>query len=814
MRRDLAYATRSLLKAKAFSAVAVVTLTLGIGANSAIFSVINGVLLRPLPYRDSGRLVFVWSSGGTGQPQTLTPGRFVDFRDQMSSIASMAGICQFGMTLTGGGDPELIDASSVSSNFFDVLGARPLLGDPFHGGTADERAVVLSYGLWTRRFGADPAIIGRDITLNGRSRRVTAVMARDFGWPAITTLPSTGAGPELWIPGAVKDIPRTPADSATEDLSANRGLGILRAVARLRDGVTPAQAQQDADLVARRLATTYPASDQGHGAVVLPLRAQFFGPVTRPLFVLLGAVGFVLAIACANVASLLLGRATSRRREMAIRLALGASRTRLIQQLLTESVLLSLGGAVAGLALATWVSPWLVRLNPRGVLRLDETGVDARVLLFTLAVAVLTGVVFGLAPAMQAARGVPNEDLKDGGTRGGSAGPRARRTRDLLVAAEVGVALVLLVGAGLLLRSFNALSHVDNGIDTHNLLTFGISLPRDRVPTDAARAAFHAEILRRIEGLPGVVRAGAAVTLPIGGDDFSSLYGVEGAPAPPAGQEPSAGMQIVTPGYFAAIGMRVLEGRDFTQSDSAEAPPVVAVNETLARQAWPGVDPVGRRMRTDPDGPWLTVVALVNDMRHRGPSAAPRPEFYQPLAQQPFSSMAFVVRAAGDPGKLVPSIRREVASLDPALAVSKVATMDEHVERALSSPRFMSTLIAAFGALALALAIVGIYGVMSYAVTERTRELAIRSALGARRADVLALVVGKALALSAAGVAAGLLASVLLSRTLSGLLFGVGAIDAATLTGASVLLLVVAVLAAAVPAARAMRIDGSQVLRS
>jgi putative ABC transport system permease protein len=334
------------------------------------------------------------------------------------------------------------------------------------------------------------------------------------------------------------------------------------------------------------------------------------------------------------------------------------------------------------------------------------------------------------------------------------------------------------------------------------------------VPTDAARAGFHSEILRRVGALPGVVSAGAAVTLPIGGDDFSSLYGVEGAPTPPPGQEPSAGMQIVTPGYFAAIGMHLLAGRDFTQSDSADAPRVVAINETLARQAWPGVDPVGRRMRTDPEEPWMTVVALVSDMRHRGPSSPPRPEFYQPLAQRPFSSMAFVVRTEGDPRNIVPSVRSAVASLDSALPVSKVATMDEHVERALSSPRFMSTLIAAFGVLALALAIVGIYGVMSYAVTERTRELAIRSALGARRSDVLALVIGRALGLSAAGVAAGLLVSVLLSRTLSGLLFGVGAIDVATFAGASVLLLAVAVLAAAVPAARAMRIDGSQVLRS
>ncbi len=813
LRRDVVQAVRSLQRAPGFTAVALLTLALGIGANSAIFSVINGVLLRPLPYRDPGRLVFVWSSDAEGQPQTLTPGRFVDLRDQMTSITGMAGICQFAVTLTGGGDPESIDASSVSSNFFDLLGARPFLGDPFHGGTADDRAVVLSYGLWVRRFGADRAIVGRAITINGVSRRVAAVMPRDFTWPAITTVPGISAGPELWIPGAVKDIPRTPADSAAEDLSANRQLGILRAVARLAEGVTPEQAARDAALVARRLGAIYPATDQGRSAVVVPLRTQLFGPVTQPLVVLFGAVGFVLAMACANVASLLLGRATARRREIAIRIALGASRSRLVRQLLTESVLLSVVGGAAGLTLAVWLAPSIVRMDPNGVLRMTDAGLDWRVLAFTLGIAVLTGVAFGLAPAMQAARGVPQEDLKDGGARGGSAGPRARRTRDVLVAMEIAVALVLLVGAGLLLRSFSALSHVDTGIDTRNLLTFSIALPRDRVPGGGARAAFHAEVLRRIGAIPGVLRAGAAVTLPIGGDTFGSSYAVEGAPPAAPGREPNAGFQIVTPGYFAAIGMRVLDGRDFTDSDTAGAPAVVAVNDTFARRAWPGESPIGRRMRAGREAPWMTVVARVSDIRHGGPAAPPRAEFYQPLAQEPFSSMAYVVRAAGDPRRIVPLVRREVAALDPALPVARVATMHEHVERALSRPRFMSTLVGAFGALALALAVVGIYGVMSCSVEERARELAIRAALGAGRGAVVTLVVGKAAVLAAAGVGSGLIAAALLSRTLAGLLFGVAPLDAATFLAASLLLTAVATLAAAIPAARAARIDGTGALR-
>ena len=814
IRHDALYAMRSLAKTPGFTAVAVLTLALGIGANTAIFSVINSVLLRPLPYRDADRIVFVWTRTQNAARAPLSPARYLDFRDRMQSLTGLAGICQFSVRLTGGGDPEQIDASSVSSSFFDVLGARPLLGDPFHAATADARAVVLSYGLWVRRFGSDRGIVGREITINGTARRVAAVMAKDFSWPAVTALPNNGGGPELWIPGAGHDIPRTPTDSPTEDLSTNRGLGILRAVARLGDGVTVEQAQREADLISARLAAEYPRTDQGRGAAVVPLRSQFFGAVTRPLGVLLGAVAFVLAIAAANVASLLLGRGVSRRKEIAVRLALGASRARVVRQLLTESVVLALAGSVAGLLLAWWAERWLVALSPGGVLRLSETSIDPVVLGFSFLVAMVTGLVFGAVPAWQVSRTSPHEDLKNGGARG-SEGSRGGRTRDALVAFEVGIALVLLVGAGLLLRSFSALSSVDTGIDTRNLLTFAISAPGRGGPP-AQQSAFYDAVLSRIASLPGVTHVGAAVTLPIGGDDFSTQYIVEGQPVPAPGEEPSAGWQIVSRGYFEAIGMRIKAGRDFRPGDTPDAPGVALVNETLARQAWPGVDPVGRRMRLGRDAanPWLTVVGIVNDIRHRGPAVEPRPELYQPLTQQSFGGMAFVVRTTGNPMTVVPQVRAAVAGLSPGLPISAVATMDEHIERALSRPRFMSTLTAAFGALALALALVGIYGVMSYSVTQRAREIAIRMAVGARASDVVLMVVTKALALAGAGIVVGLAAAAWTTRVLSGLLFGVTATDAATYAIASAALLAVALLAGAVPALRATRIDGVTVLRS
>jgi putative ABC transport system permease protein len=812
-RQDAAYAVRSLRRTPAFTAVAVITLALGIGANAAIFSVINSVLLRPLPYRDADRVVFVWSVRN-GSPDTMTPGRFLDFRERMTSVAAMAAICQFSMTLTGGGMPEEVPASSVSSTFFDVLAARPLLGEPFHGGTANPRDVVLSHGLWLRRFGGDPAIVGREITLNGSARRVAAVMREDFGWPAITTSPGRAAGPEIWIPGAAHDIPRTPSDNPAEDLSGNRGLGILRIVARLHDGVTLEQAQVESESVARHLEADYPDTDRNRGAVVVPLRTQFFGTVTQPLLVLFGAVGFVLAIACANVASLLLGRASARQREMAVRLALGAGRGRVMRQLLTEASVLAACGGAAGVLLAYWANLWVVHLNPGDVLRLSDTRIDPAVLVFSLVVALATGLLFGIVPAWQASRSLPATQLKDDGIRGSSSG--RSRTRDILVMSEVAIALVLLVGAGLMLRSFSALSHVDIGMEWKNLLTFSVSAPGGRAAGAPQRAAFYQQLLERLSALPGVTHAGAAVTLPIGGDQFSTQYLVDGQPLPAPGQEPSAGFQIASAGYFESVGMRVIAGRGFREGDTAGAPPVIAVNETLARQAWPNADPVGRRIRMGRDAadPWFTVVGVVTDIRHRGPAAPPRPELYYPLTQRSFGSMDFVVRTTGDPLALVPAIRSEVLALAPNLPVARVATMEQHMARALAQPRFMSTLIAAFGALALALAVVGIYGVMSYAVTQRTREISIRMALGAGRSRVIRMVLSRAALIAGAGIIVGVAVASALSRVLAGLLFGVSATDAATFAGAAVGLLCIALLAAAVPAVRASRISGAGVLRS
>ncbi|MGB2715293.1 MAG: ABC transporter permease [Vicinamibacterales bacterium] len=811
LRQDSWYALRGLGKTPGFTATAALTLALGIGANTAIFSVISGVLLAPLPYRDASRLVFVWSTSSTFPLEPLTPGRLVDFRAQMTSLSAFAGISHVPFNLTGSGDPERISGSSVSSSFFDVLGVAPLIGDTFHTNAADDRAVVLSHRLWSTRFGADSAIVGRTIMLNGTARTIVAVMPPSFEWPAITATPGTFDGPQLWVPGTSRDIPRMPIDREG-DLAANRQAGYLRAVARLKDGVTIDQARREAEIVAQRLARQYPNEEGGRSATVIPLREQFVGHVRKPMMVLLAAVAFVLAIACANIASLLLGRSAVRRREIALRLALGASRSRVVRQLLTESTILAIGSGLIGLMLAFGASRWLATLSPAGFEGVHAV-VDGGVLLFTGAVAVVTGILCGLAPAWHVSTGVLAMDLGEGGARG-TAGPRAGRTRDALVIAEIAVALVLLVGAGLMLRSFHALSRVDTGIDTHNLLTFDMFLSGERAQYQRQQVAFYDEALRLISGLPGVTRAAAAVTLPIGGDDFAAGFTIEGRPLPPPGQEPRAGYQVVTPGYFRAMGIPVLSGRDFAASDTRETPRVVLVNQTFVRQHWRGAEPVGKRIRVGREGDeWMTVVGVVGDIRHLGPATPPRPEFYQPHSQRSFPFMSFVVRTAVSPERLVPSIRAAVTSLDPVQPISRVSTMEDHIARSLARPRILSVLIASFGALALVLAVVGIYGVMSYAVAQRTHEIAIRTALGASAAEVIRMVLRKAAWLAAAGVVCGLALTVGATRTLAGLLFEVAPTDVPTYAVVVTLLSAVALLAAAMPAVRATRIEGARALR-
>jgi predicted permease len=812
LRQDSWYAVRALRRAPAFTITAVLTLALGIGANSAIFSVISSVMLRPLPYRDPSRLVFVWSTSPSLSREPLTPGRLVDFRNQLTSMSGFAGISHVPFNLTGAGDPERIGGSSVSSSFFDVLGVPAMLGDTFHTGAADPNTVVLSYRLWTARFGSDRSIVGRQLLLNGTPRTVVAVMPASFEWPAITATPGNFGGPDLWVPGTRQDIPRMPIDR-DGDLAANRRSGYLRAVARLKDGFTVEQARQESGLIAERLARQYPNDDGGRGSTVIPLREQFVGHVRRPMLVLLGAVAFVLAIACANIASLLLGRSANRRREVAVRLALGATGLRISRQLLTESTILAFGSAVIGLLLATWAQRTLASLASDGLPGAEHASLNGTVLLFTVVITVATGVLCGLAPAWQASRSELNADLGEGGTRA-SSGRRASRTRDLFVVAEIGVALVLLISAGLMLRSFHALSHVDTGIDTRDLLTFDLFLSGERAQRQQRQVAFYDDALRLIAALPGVTSAGAAVTLPIGGDDFATGFFVEGRPHPPPGQEPRAGYQVVTPGYFQTMAIRVTAGRDFRAGDTRDAAPVVMVNATMARQQWPGMDAVGRRLKIGSGtAGWMTVVGVVADIRHLGPAIAPRPEIYQPHSQNSFPFMAFVVRTAGPPDALVPAIRSAVASLDSAQPISGVNTMEKHVAHALARPRLLSALVAAFAFVALLLAIVGIYGVMSYAVTQRTREIAIRSALGASARQVMRMVLLRAAGLAGAGVVIGLVLALVASRALSGMLFEISATDPTTYAGVAVLLGTVALMAAAIPAIRAARIESSRVLR-
>ena len=811
MQQDVIYALRGLRKSPGFTFAAIVTLALGIGANTAIFSVTKSALLRHLPYRSPERLVFVWSSSASLPRETLTPGRLLDFREQLTSMAAIAGISQIPLNLTGSGEPERLNASSVSSSFFDILGASPMLGDPFHTGTADDRAVVLSYGLWARRFGSDPAMVGRQITLNGTVRTVVAVMPADFDWPAVTATPSHVNGPQLWIPGSVRDLPRTPADRADQDLSANRTAGYIRAVARLKDGITIDQAQREADLVAARIGQLHPETDGVRGASVVPLRAQFFGQLQRTMLILVGAVILVLAIACANVAGLLLGRASARRKEMAIRRALGASGRRVVRQLVVESMMLALVGGVCGLLLAWWAQTAFLKLNPTDFLPLDHAQIDPAILAFTVTVSMVTGVLFGLVPALHAARDSMSGELSDGGGRS-SAAPRSARSRELLVTLQLAIALILVVGGTLLVRSFSALQHVDTGIDTHDLLTFNVFLSGSHAQAQVAQAAFYEDVLARIRSLPDVSAAGAAVTLPIGGDDFSAAYTIDGHELA-RGLEPSAGYQVVTSGYFNAMRIPILAGRDFNSGDVRDGAPVVLVNETLAEREWPGADPVGRRMRTGPDDPWMTVIGVVGDVRHGGPAAPPRPEFYQPVSQRSFSFMAFVVRTHHDPARVVPFIRSAIAAADPLQPISDLVTMDAHLARALSRPRFMSTLIAAFGILALSLSVVGVYGVMAYAVTQRTREIAIRMALGAHSRTIVAMVLSRTMRLVAIGLVGGIAGAAVFARTLSGLLFGLEASDTTTFVASAVLLAGAALAAGAIPAYRATRIDAVDALK-
>ncbi|CAN5132696.1 ABC transporter permease [soil metagenome] len=800
---DLRFAARTLLKSRGFTAVVLLTLALGIGANTAIFSVVNAVLLRPLPYEDPGRLVTIWQDerGRDGpEDEWFTPPNFFDVRDASQSFERVAATRGWSPNLTGDGEPEQLTGSAVSHDYFRLLRASPVLGRGFlvEEDTPDAgQVVVLSHGLWERRFGADPKIIGSSVTLNAEPHTVVGIAPANFQ-PLGFEAPDV----EIWRPLRM---------NATG--GCGRGCYVLQVFGRLAPGATLESASAELNTVASSLAREYPETNSGVGISLVSLKQQTVGQIRPALLVLLGAVGFVLLIACVNIASLLLGRAVAREREVAIRTALGAARGRLIRQLLTESLLLALAGGGLGLLFAFWGTDLLVGLSPPGTPRIGEVGIDAQVLGFALALSLCTGLLFCLVPALQASRPVLTRTLGDRG--GGRSTAASRRTRSALMVDEIAIALTLLVGAGLLMRSFGRLIQVDVGFDPANVLVANLALPQAQYEEDPPRVAFYEQLLERVGSLPGVRGAGAISVLPLGGDDADVSFTIEGRPPPDPERVPVAQFRIATVGYFRAMGMTLLAGRVFTDRDRADAPRVAVITETMARSLWPGEDAVGKQFRPQSFGePLVTIVGVIEDVHHFGLDQEPRPEYYFPHAQLPARTMTLVARTTGDPLGLSGTLREQVRSLDPRLPVADITTMEQLVARSVALPRLYLSLFGVFAAVALLLASIGIYGVTAFSVTRRTQEIGVRMALCARGGDVLAMIVRQAMALAGIGLGIGLVAALFLSRTLASLLYGLSPTDPLTFAGVAALLAAVALLAAYLPARRATRIEPMVALRA
>ena len=804
--RDLRYGLRMLAKNSGFTAVAVITLALGIGANTAIFSVVNAALLRPLPYEDPNRLVYVWSAEkarGINQSPASIPDLH-DWREQNRVFDGMAGWWSGSYNLSGGDEPQQVGGWTVSPNFFSVLGAKPELGRTFaldeEQGTKD-RVVVLSHSLWIGSFGSDQKILGRTITLDGEPHTVVGVMPAEFSSP----FPDV----QLWVPWPTR------AESI-----APRGDRFMRVIARLKPGATIKRAQADMDTIASRLAQTY-KEDTGVTAYLVPAAQQIAGSVRPALLVLLGAVGFVLLIGCANLANLLLARSAAREKEFAIRAALGASHSDLVRQLLTESLLLSVFGGAVGILMAASGIRYLRVMVANQIPRAQDIGLDARVLLFTVGLSVLTGLAFGLFPALRSFKGRLNESLKEGG-RGSGAGVEGRRVRDLLVIWEMALALVLLVGAGLLVNSFERLRAIDPGFNTDKVLTCQVSLPSSKYK-DPQIVSFFRQLLERVRALPGVKAAGATMTMPLrnpNGGYWSGLN-IEGRPAAARESIPIVSFAQVTPGYFRAMGIPILKGRAFTDADNSDQSPKVAiVNATLAHRFFSDADPIGKRicLGEDPSkGPWLTVVGVVGDAALESLTDPRFPQVLSPHAQGVqggvAGNMELALRTSSDPLSLAAAVRDEVHELDKDQSVADIQTLDQVVSASLAQPRLNTLLLAGFAALALLLAAIGIYGVISYSIAQRTREIGIRMALGAGRGDVLKLVIKHGTILALTGAAIGLVGALTLTRLMSSLLYGVQPSDPPTFLAVFVVLVGVALLASYIPARRATKVDPMVALR-
>jgi putative ABC transport system permease protein len=800
-KQDFLYAVRRLLKAPGFTLVAVLTLALGIGANSAIFSVVNGVLLKPLPYPEPDRLVGVYHTTD-GQRAVMSGPNFTDVSRAATSFESAAAISTGRRILTGEGEPTRLAIAEVSASLFSVLRVRPALGRAFN---ADENTpgrnnlVILSHGLWQQRFGSDPSVIGRRITLDGVSKEVVGVMPAGFSYPS---------GRDAWLP----------VDYDEGFVTKQRGAWYLSVVARLKPGVTPQQSAAEVEAIGRNLARQYPDANAEIGMTTYPLLEAMVGNIRPSVMILLGAVGFVLLIACTNVANLLLARAATRETEMAVRTALGAGRARLVRQLLTESVLLSLVGAGFGLLLAVWGVELLTNLKPQGIPRLDNVRIDGVVILFTIAVGVVTGVLFGLVPAFAATRGL-SATLKESG-RGAVTSRSAGRVRGALVVTELALAVMLLVGAGLLMRSFIKLQAVDPGFKVDPALTFDLTLPDARYKEMEQQIAFYDQLLPRLRGLPGVQAASAVMGLPLAGLDFIISFEVAGRPPVPPAQQPAMQVRVATPEYFSTLGIPLKRGRMFTEDDRLQSPKVVLITEAAGKQYFPNEDPIGRTIKLGwgrgPGKPRAggEVVGIVGDIKAEGLDEPNPPQIYMPLRQWPVSFMTVVLKTSVPPTSLTEAARAQVAAIDPNLPLSNIGTLDAIVAKSISQQRFYMTLLSVFAAVALVLAAIGIFGVLSYAVSQRTREIGIRMALGAQERTVIGLVVRQAMALVAAGVVAGTLLALYLSQTMTKMLISVRPTDPATFVSVAAVLAGVALLASYLPARRATRVDPIVALRS
>jgi putative ABC transport system permease protein len=798
--QDIRYGLRALLSKPAFTIVAVLALALGIGANTAIFSVVNSVLLRPLAYPESERLVMVWEERTSlGFPaDTPAPANFFDWREQQSVFEDMAAMADRAFNLTGTGEPEKIEGQRVSASFFPLFGVAPMRGRAFlpeDDMPESSPVVIIGHALWQRRFGGDEGLLNQTISLNGQPHTVVGIMPPGFDFPERN---------QMWLPIAF-----------SQDEASRRGSHYLMVVARLKQGVSLTQAQTEMSAIAARLEQQYPQTNTALGAKVVPIHEELVGNLRPALLILLGAVALVLLIACANVANLLLARAASRQKEIAIRSALGANRSRLVRQFLTESMLLSITGGAAGLLLAFAGLKALTALIPPELFRGREISMDGSVLIFTIALSLLTGVIFGLAPAMQAAKINLNETLKEGGK--GTVAPSRPRLRSALVIAEIALALVLLVGAGLLINSFLRLSNVEAGFKTDNLLTVEVVPQQNKYDTVEKRTAFYTQVLERVGALAGVESAGVITNLPLTFKGNNASFTVEGLPEPPPDQVAIAATRLISPDYFRTMSIQLVSGRGFTRQDINDRAQVAIISETMARTYWPGEEAIGKRIkigRYSSTNPWITIIGVAANVRQFELETETRPQLYLPYSQLDFfEPRHLVVKTTGDPLSFVASAREAVWSVDRDQPVSNVSTMETIVSESLAGRRLTMLLLGIFAGLALLLAAVGIYGLISYAVTQRTHEIGIRMALGANSRNVLGMVVGDSIRMIAIGVGVGLAAAFFLTRFMRSLLFGVSETDPVTFAVIPALLAAVALAATYIPARRATRVDPMVALR-